>query len=113
MILILDQGLPRGKGDRIVHRLVANHGSTGARPVGAKNPQCCDQGPCVSAIRACPEIELIGNRIDEKEDSVMIGEMPDTRRIVERLEKVERQNRRLKLTGVVALILASGILLMG
>ncbi len=43
----------------------------------------------------------------------MMNETPDLRSLVKRLEKVERQNRRLKQAGVMALIAVGVILLMG
>ena len=43
----------------------------------------------------------------------MSSPTPDWTAVVERLEKLERQNRRLKQAGAVALILAAAVLLMG
>ncbi len=43
----------------------------------------------------------------------MTSQTPDLATVVERLEKVERQNRRLRLIGVAILVLAVGGLLMG
>jgi hypothetical protein len=43
----------------------------------------------------------------------MASQTPDTQAVLERLEKLERQNRRFKLAGVVALIALGALVLMG
>ncbi len=43
----------------------------------------------------------------------MSSPTPDWTAVVERLEKLERQNRRMKQAGAVALVLAAAVLLIG